>query len=74
VFTEAEVQKWWDRLSDDQRTRVKTAAEEHNLDAAGTQLLVDTGCPIGPVGTKWESEPEYSWIWPESVRAFVAEQ
>jgi hypothetical protein len=74
VFAEAEVQKWWDRLSDGQRTRVKTAAEEHHLDAAGTQLLVETGCPIDPLGTKWESEPEYSWSWPESARAFVAEQ
>jgi hypothetical protein len=74
VFAEAEVQKWWDRLSDDERTRVKTAAEEYHLDAAATELLIETGCPIGPVGTRWASEPEPSWSWPESVRMFVIRQ
>jgi hypothetical protein len=72
VFAEAELKKWWDRLTDEQRVRVKAAAGEHHLDAAGTKLLLDTRCPVGPIGTKWESQPEYSWIWPESVREFVA--
>ena len=61
-------------LSDDQRARVKAAADDDQLDADGTRLLLDTGCPIGPVGTKWEAEPEYSWSWPESVRTFVTAQ
>ena len=74
MFAEAELQKWWNRLSDDQKARVKRAAEHHQLDAAGTQLLIDTRCPVGPVGTKWEADPEYSWSWPESVRDFVVAQ
>jgi hypothetical protein len=71
---EKHLQKWWDRLSDDQKDRVARAAEKHQLDAAGKQLLLDTGCPVGPVGTKWEADPDYSWSWPESVRTFVTEQ
>jgi hypothetical protein len=74
MFAEAELLKWWNRLSDDQKTRVKEAAERHQLDSEATRLLLDTSCPVGPVGTKWESDPEFSWSWPESVRTFVAEQ
>ena len=70
----AELQKWWDRLTDDQQVRVKAAAEHHDLDAAGTKLLIDTRCPVGPVGTRWDTDPEYSWSWLESVRRFVVER
>jgi hypothetical protein len=72
MFAEEHLERWWDRLSEDQRARAKTAAEKHSLDAAGPQLLVDTGCPVGPVGTKWEADPEWGWSWPESVREFVS--
>jgi hypothetical protein len=71
---EAHLQKWWDRLSDDHRTRAKQAAQTHRLDSSETRLLLDTGCPVGPVGTKWEADPDYSWSWPEPVRQFVIDQ
>lgn len=68
------LQEWWNRLSEDQKARVKEAAEHQLLDASGTQLLLETRCPVGPVGTKWESEPEFGWGWPDSVRQFVIGQ
>ena len=71
---ESHLQKWWKRLSDDQRAALTQAAEEDQLQPSTTQLLLGTECPIGPVGTKWESQPEYQWSWPESVRTFIAEQ
>lgn len=72
MFAERQLEQWWNRLSEDQQARAKAAADKHQLDADGTRLLLDTGCPIGPVGTKWEADPDYSWSWPESVREFVS--
>lgn len=68
------VAKWWDRLDDDRRSQVKQAAQKHDLDTAGVKLLIDTRCPVGPVGTKWDADPDYQWAWPESVRQFVIDQ
>jgi len=73
-----EVVKWWAGLNDDQRSRVKQAAEQahgtHNVGLAGVKVLIDTGCPVGPVGTRWDTNPEYAWTWPESIRQFVIDQ
>lgn len=72
------VVKWWDGLNQDQRSRVKQAAEgaagKHNVGLDGVQALIDTRCPVGPVGTKWEDNTEYAWAWPESLRQFVIDQ
>jgi hypothetical protein len=66
------LQKWWALRSDDQRAKLKQAANSDDLDTSTVQLLLNTKCPIGPVGTKWESQPEYAWSWPSSVRTFIA--
>lgn len=72
------VVKWWAGLNDDQRARVKEAAEQaaetHNVGIAGVQVLIDTRCPVGPIGTKWDENPEYAWTWPESLRQFVLDK
>lgn len=68
------VVKWWAGLNEDQRSRVKQAAENHELDSTGVKLLIDTRCPVGPVGTRWDADPEYAWAWPESLRQFVIDQ
>ena len=76
---DAEFHTWWDRLSEDNRARLRTAAAQDLLRRATTRLLLQTACPLGPIGTRWESpigpRPEshrdISWIWPEPVRAFV---
>lgn len=56
---EDDVVTWWDGLNDDQRSRVKQAAEQaaekHDVGIAGVKVLIDTRCPVGPVGTKWDS-------------------
>lgn len=73
-----DVAKWWAGLNDEQRSRVKQAAEEaagkHNVGLAGVRVLGDTRCPVGPVGTKWDDNADYAWTWPESLRAFVLNQ
>lgn len=76
---DAEFQAWWDRLSEENRTRLKTAAGDDVLRRATTRLLLQTACPLGPIGTRWEtpigpmpeSQPEIAWSWPEPVRRFV---
>lgn len=72
------VVKWWAGLNDDQRSRVQQAAEnadgKHNVGTEGVKVLIDTRCPVGPIGTKWDENPEYAWTWPESVRQFVLDQ
>ncbi|ORV33824.1 hypothetical protein AWC00_25980 [Mycobacterium conspicuum] len=71
---ETHLQKWWDSRSDDQRAQLKQAADSGQMAEATARLLMSTGCPIGPVGTKWEDQPEYAWSWPEIVRGFIAAQ
>lgn len=72
------VVKWWAGLNDEQRSQVKQAAEAagdtHNVGLGGVRVLLDTRCPVGPVGTKWEDNPDYAWTWPESLRQFVIDQ
>jgi hypothetical protein len=66
------LQQWWAARSNDQRRALKEAADEDRMDAATVRLLLDTGCPIGPIGTKWlASDSDYGWTWPQSVRTFV---
>ena len=76
---DAEFQTWWERLSEDDKTRLKAAAGQDVLRRATTRLLLQTACPLGPIGTRWESPigprpaapSEINWIWPASVREFV---
>jgi hypothetical protein len=74
IFAEPQLQQWSAARSDEQHASLKQAAQSHQLDADTVKLLFDTQCPVGPVGTNWEAEPEYDWSWPESVRTFVATQ
>jgi hypothetical protein len=48
--------------------------EKHKLDSDTVDLLVSTQCPVGPVGTKWEADPDWDWSWPENVQTFVTAQ
>lgn len=72
------VVKWWASLNDDQRSQVKQSAEDaadtYNVGLEGVRALIDTRCPMGPVGTKWDDNPEYAWSWPEPLRQFVLDQ
>lgn len=74
ALVETHLQRWWNRRSDDQRAQLKRAADSGQMNAATVQLLLSTECPIGPVGTKWENQPEYAWSWPDSVRTFISAQ
>jgi hypothetical protein len=71
---ESELHKWWASRPRDQRKKLTEAAQQDQMDGPIVRLLLDTGCPVGPIGTKWESQPEYSWGWPQSVRAFIVAQ
>lgn len=68
------LQKWWAQRSDEQRRALKDAAEQDRMDASTVRLLIGTGCPVGPVGAKWEAQPDYAWSWPQAVRAFIVAQ
>lgn len=72
------VVKWWAGLNDDQRSRAKQAAEDaggkYNVGADAVKVLIDIRCPIGPIATKFDENPEYAFTWPESVRQFVLDQ
>ncbi|WP_236726163.1 hypothetical protein, partial [Mycobacterium avium] len=71
---ERHTREWWGRLTDEQRARVKRAAEDNDTSAVTAKLLADTRCPIGLIGTAWETDPEYSWSWPGGMREFIANQ
>lgn len=78
VPRETLVARWWDGLNDDQRSRVKQAAEQatgqHKVGAESVKVLIDTQCPDGPVATKWDDNPDYAWSWPKPLRKFVLDQ
>jgi hypothetical protein len=71
MLAEEHVRKWWSALTDDQRTAMKAAAERLRLDSDTIELLRRTDCPVGPVGSKWESQPDWDWGWPADVRDFI---
>ncbi len=71
MFAEVELQEWWQRQSDEQRATLKDAARKKYLDPATIDLLFETRCPVGPIGTSWESKTEYIWTWPEDVLLFI---
>lgn len=74
MTNELELLEWWERRSDDQRIALKQAAQQGDMGADTVQLLINTRCPGSPIGTKWESQPQYAWSWPESVRTFIVAQ
>lgn len=74
MFAEKQLQQWWTARSDEQRAQLKAAAQTRKLEQDTVTLLFDTGCPVGPVGTKWEPQPDWDWTWPSNVREFVLDQ
>jgi hypothetical protein len=74
MFAEAQLQKWWARRSDDHGHNSNRPYSRPGWNRPRVELLVNTECPVGPMGTKWESQPEWDWIWPSNVRTFVAAQ
>jgi hypothetical protein len=67
---EDHLKRWWGARADGQRAELVAAAASDEPAAA---LLIETGCPIGPIGTAWQGDA-YQWSWPESVRKFVLDQ
>ncbi|WP_111512361.1 hypothetical protein [Mycobacterium kyogaense] len=65
--------QWWDRLNDDQRARVKDAAERNDTSAATAKLLADTQCPVGLMGAAWEGQ-DMTFNWSRGIRQFVIDQ
>jgi hypothetical protein len=65
---------WWAALSDTQRARLRAAVDADKLEPATVKLLAESRCPVGPIGTKWEAQPEFGWSWPLVVREFVRAQ
>lgn len=69
-----DLQKWWERRSEEQRDHLKQAAEKQKLDGETVALLINTGCPVGPAGTQWDTQPELDWHWSNAVRSFIKQQ
>lgn len=65
---------WWTGLSPATREDLTGATEADALDRAIVTILIETRCPIGPIGTKWEHDTEYSWTWNERVRDYITDQ
>ncbi len=75
MFAGKHVREWWERCSEEQRLLLKeSAASGHAVDADTLNLLVTTRIPYGPVGTRWDADPEYAWSWPNEIREFVLSQ
>lgn len=66
--------EWWDRCSDGQKEALADSANANRMDEDTILLLFNTRCPIGPVGSKWAEQPDYSWNWPSTAREFVRAQ
>lgn len=64
-------QQWWDRLTEDQRARVKAAATSREMTAETEKLLTVTRCPLGGVATQIAAGPISGWFWAGSTRQFI---
>ena len=62
---------WWRTLSSERREALTTAAGENRMDEQTLRLLIGTRCPVGPIGTRWEHEPDYHWEWNDRVKDFI---
>jgi hypothetical protein len=69
---EQHINEWWSDRSEEHRQTLTAAAAADRVDGATVRLLIETRCPVGPVGTTWESQPDFGWTWPNSVRTFIA--
>lgn len=74
LFVEVHLLKWWERRSDEQRARLKQAANTELLGSDTVDLLFNTACPYGPVAGKWVIAHDWDCRWPEDVRAFIKAQ
>ncbi len=74
MFAEKHVIEWWGRCSEEQRAQFKKSAQEHRVDPDTLKLLIETRLPYGPVGTRWDADPDYAWSWPSEIRDFVLAQ
>lgn len=74
MASEAELQTWWDRRSEDEKALLKRAAGTYPLDSAVTKLLIDARCPAVPVGTSWETQDGYAFNMPSELGKFIDSQ
>jgi hypothetical protein len=74
VYTDAQLRKWWGRLSDGHRTHLREAIRDDDLEPTTVSMLAETKCPVGTAETTWNAQPEYGWSWPTTVRTFIAER
>ena len=73
-FLKPHLKKWWAARTEDQRDRLKQAAQSATLEPDAVDLLFKTSCPFGPIGGKWETQEDWDWNWPSNVRTFVLAQ
>lgn len=65
------VRDWWSDRTEDQRKILRQEAEQDRMTQDTVRLLIDTRCPVGPVGTKWEMEPGFHWTWADRVQEII---
>ncbi len=63
--------EWWGARPESTRESLRAAAKEGRMDAETVRLLIESRCPIGPVGSKWEGADEYSWMWAGRVKDYI---
>ncbi|MCV7377903.1 hypothetical protein H7K38_04450 [Mycobacterium alsense] len=70
----ADLEKWWEHRSEDERANLKQAARQAWLDGPTFKLLFDTRCPDLPVTTQWRDQVTPASPWPSRLRAFIGAQ
>lgn len=65
------LERWWEGLAPDTREVLIEATDVEDLAPATVSLLIQTSCPVGPVGTQWEGDNGYAWSWSGRTRDFV---
>lgn len=66
-----DIAAWWDRLDEEQRQRLKVAAESELLTTDTVNLLSATRCPLISVSTTFNPPEQGPAEWVPSVRRFV---
>jgi len=68
---QSKLQEWWDGLADDQRAVLRRGNQQFPMESQATKLLIDSDCPVLPVGSTFDPTPGFTIPMPGEVAELI---
>lgn len=68
---QSKLQQWWSGLTDDQRDVLRRGNAEFPMEPDATKLLIDSDCPVLPVGSTFDPTPGFTIPMPGEVAELI---